>query len=95
MDRYTARIGDSVYYTKGKQENKTLPKECDSGDVRVILNRLAQYEDSGLEPLEIEKLKAKCEAAEEQVKKLTTALLNGVANNERNSRNDRDRYGRR
>ncbi len=52
MDRLTKRIKDSVYYTKGEYQ-ETLPAECNSSDVRAILNCLAAYEDTGLTPDEI------------------------------------------
>jgi hypothetical protein len=52
MERFTMRITDNVYYTKGKYE-QTIPAECESWDVREILKRLADYEDTGLEPKEI------------------------------------------
>lgn len=52
MERFTMRITDNVYYTKGKYE-QTIPAECESWDVREILKRLADYEDTGLEPGEI------------------------------------------
>jgi hypothetical protein len=52
MDRLTKRIGEHVYYTKGKYE-ETIPAECESWDVRTILQRLAEYEDTGLTPEEI------------------------------------------
>lgn len=44
MDRLTKRIGEHVYYAKGKY-SETLPAECESWDVRKILNQLAAYED--------------------------------------------------
>ena len=53
MERLTKRIDRSVYYTKGKYE-ETLPSECEIRDVRNILYRLAAYEDTGLEPKEVE-----------------------------------------
>lgn len=52
MERLTKRIGEHVYYTKGIYED-TIPSECESWDVRNILNRLAEYEDTGLSPEEI------------------------------------------
>lgn len=63
MERFTMRIADKVYFTKGKYE-ETIPAECESWDVREILKRLADYEDTGLEPGEIacciNLLKGKC-----------------------------------
>jgi NTP pyrophosphatase (non-canonical NTP hydrolase) len=54
MERFTMRIADNVYYTKGKYK-ETIPAECESWDVREIMKRLADYEDTGLEPQEIVK----------------------------------------
>lgn len=61
MERYVCRMGDYVYYTKGKYPHTTA-MECDSADVRNLLNRVADYEDSGLEPNEIAEIKLKAEA---------------------------------
>lgn len=55
MERLTKRIGAFVYYTKGKYED-TIPAECETQDVRNILSCLAAYEDTGLEPKEIERI---------------------------------------
>lgn len=55
FERLTKRIGDHVYYTKGQYE-ETLPAECTPSDVRNILNRVADYEDTGIEPQNIESL---------------------------------------
>lgn len=52
MKRFTKRIGEHVYYTMGKYE-ETLPAECESQDVRLILKHLADYEDLNLTPEEI------------------------------------------
>lgn len=52
MERLTKRIGNYTYYTKGTYP-ETVPAECNAGDVRNILTRLAAYEDTGLEPNEI------------------------------------------
>lgn len=52
LERLTKRIGDHVYYTQG-QYKETLPAECTSSDVRTILNRLADYEDTGFDPKNI------------------------------------------
>lgn len=54
MERFTMRITDNVYYTKGKYE-QTIPAECESWDVREILKRLADYEDTGIGPEEIKR----------------------------------------
>lgn len=56
MERLTKRIDRSVYYTKGKYE-ETLPSECEIRDVRNILYRLAAYEDTGLEPETVSKIR--------------------------------------
>ena len=55
MERLTKRIREYVYHTKGKYE-ETLAAECTGSDVRTILNRLADYEDTGFDPQEIQKL---------------------------------------
>lgn len=57
MDRFTKRINEMVYYTKGRF-SETIPAECEGWDVRQILKRLADYEDTGLEPSEIGKGRA-------------------------------------
>ena len=54
MERLTKRIRENVYYTKGKYE-ETLAAECTGSDVRTILNRLADYEDTGFDLQEIQK----------------------------------------
>lgn len=61
MEKYVYRIRDYVYYTKGKYPHTTA-LECDSADVRNLLNRVADYEDSGLEPTEIAEIQRKAEA---------------------------------
>lgn len=55
IERLTKRIKDCVYYTKGQYE-ETLSAECTPSDVRNILNRLAEYEDAGIEPQNIKSL---------------------------------------
>lgn len=52
MDRLTKRIGGVVVYTCGKYED-TTPGEMESWDVRDVITRLAEYEDTGLIPEEI------------------------------------------
>ena len=52
MERLTKRIDGHVFYTKGRYES-TVPAEMESEDVRRCLNRLAAYEDTGLEPGEV------------------------------------------
>lgn len=59
MDRLTKRMAGHVYYTDGKYE-ETVPAECETGDVRAILQRLADFEDIGT----VEELAALKEAAE-------------------------------
>lgn len=44
MNRLTKRIGSKVYYTRGAYE-ETIPAECETSDVRAILQKLADYED--------------------------------------------------
>ena len=60
MDRFTSRIKEHVYYTKGKYD-ASIPAECEVQDVRNILQRLAEYEDTGLDPEEINKIKENIE----------------------------------
>jgi len=52
MDRLTKRIKGIVVYTCGKYED-TTPGEMESWDVRDVITRLAEYEDTGLTPEEI------------------------------------------
>lgn len=52
MSRLTKRISAVVCYTQGKYD-ETIPAECTPQDVRAILNKLADYEDTGLSPEEI------------------------------------------
>lgn len=56
MERLTKRIGENVYFTQGKYES-TLPAECETQDVRNILHRLAAYEDTGLKPETVSKIR--------------------------------------
>lgn len=51
MKRLTKRIGEHVYYTKGKYD-ETIPAECEPHDVRKILQALADYEDTRHTPEE-------------------------------------------
>lgn len=51
MKRLTKRIGEHVYYTKGKYD-ETIPAECEPHDVRKILQALADYEDTNHTPEE-------------------------------------------
>lgn len=95
MERLTKRIGAFVYYKKGKYE-ETLPAECETQDVRDILSCLAAYEDTGLEPQEIERivdaygrgLSLRTESAQrlELVREIKTDRLWEIAEAERNGR---------
>ncbi len=51
IKRLTKRIGEHVYYTKGKYD-ETIPAECEPHDVRKILQALADYEDTRHTPEE-------------------------------------------
>ena len=67
MERLTKRIDQHVYYTRGKY-TETLPAEMDTADTRKALERLAAYEDAGLEPEEITRLKSERDAAVEDMR---------------------------
>lgn len=54
MKRLTTRIEDKVYYSKGKYSPTTLIAEMETDGIRECINKLAEYEDIGIEP---EKLK--------------------------------------
>lgn len=56
MERLTKRIGENVYFTQRKYES-TLSAEWETQDVRNILHRLAAYEDTGLEPETVSKIR--------------------------------------
>ena len=46
MERLTKRIGDSlVVFTQGKYRD-TIPAEMDNDDIRMVLKKLADYEDA-------------------------------------------------
>lgn len=45
MSRLTTRIGDKVYYSKGKHSPTTLCAEMETWEVRECMIKLAEYED--------------------------------------------------
>ena len=53
MNRLTKRIDGHVFYTQGRYET-TIPAEMETEDMRQCLKRLAAYEDTGLEPEQIQ-----------------------------------------
>ena len=55
MKRLTKTVNGVVTYIGAGNEFDTgaLPAELSSGQIRAVMNRLAAYEDSGLEPEEI------------------------------------------
>lgn len=55
MERLTKTVNGVVTYIGTGSEFGTgmLPAELSSGQIRAVMNRLAAYEDSGLEPEEI------------------------------------------
>jgi len=69
MERFTVRFNDKVFYTKGRYP-ETIPAECESWDVRNILNKLAEYEDTGLTPDEINVLKIENEILKAEITQL-------------------------
>lgn len=76
MERLTTRIAGHVYYTKGKYE-ETVPAECETGDVRAILQRLADFEDTDLTPEKIIGLASEVKRLERQL----ASLLDGISAN--------------
>lgn len=59
MDRVTKRIQPDVVLYAGKHkqyETSDIPTEVNSAGVREILQSIAAYEDTGLEPEEIKKM---------------------------------------
>ena len=66
-ERLTIRIADHVYYTKGKY-TETLPAECETADVRNILQRLADHEDAfSVNEQKKQELKAEIESLRSQL----------------------------
>ena len=55
MERLTKTVNGVVTYigTGNEFDTGALPAELSSGQIRAVMNRLAAYEDSGLEPEEI------------------------------------------
>ena len=53
MNRLTTRIGDKVYYSKGKYAPATLCAEMQTWEIRECMKKLAAYENTGLEPEEV------------------------------------------
>jgi hypothetical protein len=53
MNRLTKRNEDIVYYVKGKYEPKTLSADMEPWEVRECMQKLAAYEDTGLEPEDV------------------------------------------
>lgn len=53
MDRFTTKIGDKIYFAKGKYGDTTLCAEMEISDIRECMKKLANYEDTGLEPEDI------------------------------------------
>lgn len=54
MERLTAKINDSAYYVKGKYGPATLCAEMETWEVRECMKKLAAYEDTGLQPEELQ-----------------------------------------
>lgn len=59
MERLTKTVNGVVTYIGTGNEFGTgmLPAELSSGQIRVVMNRLSAYEDSGLEPEQVIELK--------------------------------------
>ena len=57
MERLTKRIDGHAFYAQGRYET-TIPAEMETEDMRQCLKRLAAYEDTGLEPEEIDRLQS-------------------------------------
>lgn len=55
MERLTKTLHRTVAYTQGEDKN-IIPIEMTPNDIRVVLNKLAEYEDIGT-PDELRKLK--------------------------------------
>ncbi|KAF5049508.1 hypothetical protein DSECCO2_439120 [anaerobic digester metagenome] len=53
MNRLTKRNEDIIYYTKGKYSPKTLSADMEPWEVRECMQKLAAYEDTGLEPEDV------------------------------------------
>ncbi len=53
MERLTKRIGDSIDFVDGKGYSKLPHKES----VRLLFEKLAEYEDTGLSPEQVLELK--------------------------------------
>ena len=66
MKRLTKTVNGVVTYigTGNEFDTGMLPAELSSGQIRAVMNRLAAYEDTGLEPEEIIELKARMEGLE-------------------------------
>ena len=58
MNRLTKTVNGVVTYigTGNEFDTGALPAELYSGQIRAVMNRLAAYEDTGLEPEEIERI---------------------------------------
>lgn len=66
MERLTKRVGDgAVIYigTFATLEGGEMPDEVDAGGVRELLQRLAAYEDTGLDP----EICAECKKFEDEI----------------------------
>ena len=60
MERLTKTVNGVVTYigTGNEFDTGALPAELSSGQIRAVMNRLAAYEDTGLEPEQVMELKS-------------------------------------
>ena len=78
MERLTIKIGPHVIYNGAHRRYDTgdIPAEMSHDAIRDILRRLAEYEDTGLEPAEITAAKAALQSnIVEAIPQLVEALV--------------------
>ena len=77
MERLTKTVNGVVTYigTGNEFDTGALPAELSSGQIRAVMNRLAAYEDTGLEPEEINDM-----ALEVATLKTIESMYDGLGN---------------
>ena len=70
MERLTRRIGNTVDFANGRANLKDH-----KANVKLLFKRLAEYEDTGMTPYEIESLKENYEMSRTGVQNLSAKLV--------------------
>lgn len=75
MNRLTNCIEGVVYYSNGKYPPATLCAEMETSDIRRCMRKLAAYEDTKLEPSEVEEMRIQNEVLSDTVNMLSPLIM--------------------